>query len=142
MISIIEICLENILLLIIFVETKDTVWEYNLKTGKWHFFATLNVARSVFRTLISSLDRFLIFSLHFRKSCACFYDGKSLFVAGGATAELDQLSSVEKFNPISATFEIVENLPKGLAASVTGVTCQLPIRLMQNYRELAQSNMS
>lgn len=63
-------------------------------------------------------------------------------MAGGATAELDQLSSVEKFSSKSRRWEMVDNLPKGLAASVTAVVAQMPVRLMSNYRELAQSNMS
>ena len=63
-------------------------------------------------------------------------------MAGGATAELDQLSSVERFCPGARRWEIVDNLPKGLAASVTAVVAEMPVRLMSNYRELAQSNMS
>lgn len=102
-------------------ETKDTVFIFDLKTGRWDHFPPLNVAR---------------------KSCACFYDGKELYVAGGATAELDQLSSVEKFDPSSRKWEMVDNLPKGLAASVTAVVAEMPVRLMSNYRELAQSNVS
>ena len=78
----------------------------------------------------------------FRKSCASFYDGKELFVAGGATAELDSVCSVERFSPANRRWEMVDNLPKGLAASVTAVVAQMPVRLMSNYRELAQSNMS
>ena len=42
-IAILDFCID-------FVETKDTVWEYNLKTGQWNLFATLNVARSVLTT--------------------------------------------------------------------------------------------
>jgi len=103
-------------------ETKDTVYIYDLKTHKWcHDFPALNVAR---------------------KSCASFYDGKELFVAGGATAELDSVCSVERFSPANRRWEMVDNLPKGLAASVTAVVAQMPVRLMSNYRELAQSNMS
>ena len=83
------------------------------------------------------------YSVHlFRKSCASFYDGKELFVAGGATAELDSVCSVERFSPANRRWEMVDNLPKGLAASVTAVVAQMPVRLMSNYRELAQSNMS
>lgn len=65
-------------------------------------------------------------------------------MAGGATAELDQLSSVEKFDCSSRRWVQIENLPKGLAAeaSVTAVVAQMPVRLMANYRELSQSNMS
>lgn len=103
-------------------ETKDTVYVYDLKTQEWsHDFPSLNIAR---------------------KSCACFFDGKDLYVAGGATAELDQLSSVERFCYPKRRWEVVDNLPKGLAASVTATSMPMPIRLMSNYRELAQSNMS
>ena len=79
---------------------------------------------------------------HFRKSCASFYDGKELYVAGGATAELEQLSSVERFCPVKRRWVMVDNLPKGLVASVTAVIAPMPVRLMSNYRDLAQSNMS
>ena len=51
--------------------------------------------------------------LNYRKSCACFYDGNDLYAAGGATAELDQLSSVEKYDSNSQRWELVDNLPKG-----------------------------
>ena len=55
---------------------------------------------------------------------------------------MDQLSSVERFSTTTRRWEVVDNLPKGLAASVTAVVAQMPVRLMANYRELAQSNMS
>ena len=51
--------------------------------------------------------------MNYRKSCACFYDGNDLYAAGGATAELDQLSSVEKYDSNSQRWELVDNLPKG-----------------------------
>lgn len=103
-------------------ETKETVYIYDLNTRKWCLdFPPLNVAR---------------------KSCASFYDGKELYVAGGATAELDSVCSVERFSPLNRRWEMVDNLPKGLAASVTAVVAKMPVRLMSNYRELAQSTMS
>ena len=49
---------------------------------------------------------------------------------------------MEKFDPSSRKWEMVDNLPKGLAASVTAVVAEMPVRLMSNYRELAQSNVS
>ena len=63
-------------------------------------------------------------------------------MAGGSTAELSQLSSVERYSSRNLCWEVVDCLPKGLAASVTAVTATVPVRLMSNYRELSQSNMS
>ena len=95
---------------------------------------------------IIALDYYAVFRILFsffnRKSCASFYDGKELYVAGGATAELDSVCSVERFSPLNRRWEMVDNLPKGLAASVTAVVAKMPVRLMSNYRELAQSTMS
>lgn len=103
-------------------EAKAKVYVYDIVENKWKVdFPSINIAR---------------------KSCACFYDGKTIYVAGGATAELDQLSSVERYCPQTNSWQLVDSLPKGLAASVTAVTADMPVRLMANYRELAQSNVS
>lgn len=103
-------------------ETKNTVLTYDLDQRKWSFdFPSLNLAR---------------------KSCGCHFDGHTMYVVAGSTAELDQLSSVERYNPSLKKWEVIESLPKGLAASTTSVVVDLPVRLMANYRELGQSTMS
>ena len=103
-------------------ETKNTVLVFDLKTLSWTFdFPSLNVAR---------------------KSFGCYYDGDTLYAVAGSTAELDQLSSVERFNPLIGKWELIDGLPKGLAASTASVVSDLPVRLMANYREFGQSTMS
>lgn len=52
-----------------------------------------------------------------------------------------QLSSVERYSPRIGRWEMVDSLPKGLSASMCAVVVNLPVRLMDNYRELAQSNV-
>lgn len=102
-------------------ETKSTVLIFDIVTGQWHQdFPPLNVAR---------------------KSCGCFFDGTDLYVVGGSTAELGQLSSVERFCPVKYCWKVVDSLPKGLAATTSAVVSELPVRLMANYRELGQSNL-
>ena len=103
-------------------ETKSSVLVFDLYTRSWsNDFPPLNVAR---------------------KSSGCFFDGTNLYVVGGSTAELGQLSSVERFCPEARKWKIIDSLPRGLAATTTSVVAELPVRLMQNYRELGQSNMS
>ena len=103
-------------------ETKNSVLVFDLSSRSWsHDFPSLNVAR---------------------KSSGCFFDGTNLYVVGGSTAELGQLSSVERFCPETRKWKIIDSLPRGLAATTTSVVAELPVRLMQNYRELGQSNMS
>jgi len=103
-------------------ETKNSVLVFDLTSRSWsHDFPSLNVAR---------------------KSSGCFFDGANLYVVGGSTAELGQLSSVERFCPETRKWKIIDSLPRGLAATTTSVVAELPVRLMQNYRELGQSNMS
>jgi hypothetical protein len=54
---------------------------------------------------------------------------------------LFQLSSVERYSPRLGRWEMVDSLPRGLSASMCAVVVNLPVRLMDNYRELAQSNV-
>ena len=48
---------------------------------------------------------------------------------------------MERFSPRLGRWEMVDSLPRGLSASMCSVVVNLPVRLMDNYRELAQSNV-
>ena len=66
-----------------------------------------------------------------RKSCACFYDGRTIWVAGGHDpANLRYSNSVERLNIDNDEWrwETVGNLPFGAALDV--IQCPMPASLM------------
>ena len=77
-----------------------------------------------------------------RQSCAVFHDGSTLHAVAGTTAELEQLSTCERFNLRTGRWDVAEGLPRGLAASVAANVTPLPVRLMANYREFRNSTWS
>jgi hypothetical protein len=103
------------------LETKRGVLCFNVASRVWSpNFPSLNVAR---------------------KSCACFYDGVHLWAVGGCGSQLDQLSSCERFSFETNRWEMMGSLPKGLTSSMNSVTADVPVRLMDDYKDLGMSNV-
>ena len=102
-------------------ETLATVQVYDVITQEWSTdFPKLNCAR---------------------KSCVASLLAGTLYVFGGSTADLGVIKTSERFNPCSNQWEVFnDKLPK-LSGPLLGGLVDFPVRLMDNYEHLGQSNV-
>ena len=109
---------------ILTLESKSDVLVFDVESRSWDLsFPSLNVAR---------------------KSCASFFDGRTIFAAGGVDVNsIDGVKSCEKFCLETKSWIKIDDLPKGLknASLVCAERVNIPVRLMKNYEDLGRSNV-